>query len=403
MLKNKSFILFTGNDPWAAPTGGQSTFAKHMLNIYGSKIAITSYCNDETVEVGIWSKRIYGNQEVWFLSRGRNEYRRDKKPFIPKRIEAYFNAKYYLKNIKKSEVRNVFIDSPEILLAIYRSNWKSLCYRFAGVNNAVSLSRYAWAKKFGQLFETSLVKALKKANPETILASADAAAIEEFHERTNNILNTNRFHQFPTRVNTDFFIPGDKINERKNLKLPLDYTVFVATGRISFIKGWDFLLYSFKLFMQNNSTNAVLIFVGDGEDKSKLLERAKEIGIDKNIILTGFQDQNTVLSYMNSADACLVGSIKEGWSLAMCEMISCGKAVVSTDVSGAKDMVKDGKNGYVVKERSAEIYSEHMFLATQLENAKKYSLEISAQYAVKNLSEDLAKYWFPAKIDNKAR
>src|SRR5690554_3232200 len=402
MLKNKSFLLFTGSDPWAAPTGGQSTFAKHMLNTYGSNIAITSYCNDDSVEVGKWVKRKYKEQEVWFFNRGRNEYRRDKKPFIPKRIDAYFNAKKYLKPIRKANIRNVFIDSPEVLLAVYKKEWDSVCYRFAGVNNAVSLSRYTWAKRFGQHYETLLVKSLKRVKYKTMLASADRVAIQEFHERTNNILNTDNFHQFPTRVNTDFFIPNDKVNERKNLNIPIDHIVFVATGRISFIKGWDFLLDSFKIFMQKHTTKALLIFVGDGEDNSKLKEKAKEIGIEQNILLTGFQEQTTVLSYMNSADVCLVGSLKEGWSLAMCEMISCGKAVVSTDVSGAKDMVKEGKNGYVVKERIAEVYSEHMFLATQLKNAKKHSLEISAKYAVKNLSNDLAKYWFPAKIDNKA-
>lgn len=397
MLKNKLFILFTEGDPWDQPKGGQSTFAKHLLNTFGSNVAITSYCNDKSVTAGIWMLRKHDDKEVWFFSRGSNEYRRDKRPIIPKRVEAYFNARYYLKKVKKSGIKNVFIDSPEILFAVTRSKWESVCYRFAGVNNAVSLSRYAWAKRFGQRFETLLIKSLKKAKPETILASADKEAIREFHERTNNILNADNFHQFPTRVNTDFFISGDKAIERERLNLPSNHDIFVATGRISFIKGWDFLLDSFKIFMKNYSTDALLIFVGDGEDKSKLLERAKEIGIEKNILLTGFQRQETVLSYMNSADVCLVGSLKEGWSLAMCEMISCGKAIVSTDVSGAKDMVKNGKNGYVVKERNAELFAEHMFLATQLDDAKKYSLELSKSYAVKNLRDDLAKYWSPVK------
>ena len=392
--------MFTGNDPWAAPTGGQSTFAKHMLNTFGSEVAFTSYCNDKSVEVGTWKKRKYGDDEVWFLSRGPNEYRRDKKPIVPKRIEAYFNAKFYLRSVRKSDIKNIFIDSPEVLLAVYRSKWESVCYRFAGVNNPVSHSRFAWAKRFGGHFETLLVKSLKKAKPETILASADNNAIQEFHERTNNVLNADNFHQFPTRVNTDFFIPANKAFERKKLNLPLDYKIFVATGRISFIKGWDLLLESFKLFMLNNSQDSLLIFVGDGEDKQKLLQMAKEIGIEKNILLTGFKEQTTVLSYMNSADVCLIGSLKEGWSLAMCEMMSCGKAVVSTDVSGAKNMIIDGKNGYVVKERKAKLYADYMLLASQLPDAKKYSLQVSEKYAVKNLRRDLAKYWTPVKSEN---
>ena len=102
---------------------------------------------------------------------------------------------------------------------------------------------------------------------------------------------------------------------------------------------------------------------------------------------------------MNAADVCLVGSHREGWSLAMCEMIACGKAVVSTDVSGARDMVQNGKNGYVVSKRDSKLYADTVMQVMQRGSAKQHSLENSRKYAVSSLAKDLGELWKPLEVE----
>jgi len=395
-MKRSPVLLLTGSDPWGNPTGGQRTFAKHLLMAFGSRLAVSSHGDDETLPVGKWVQRPYVDAPIWFLNRGPVRRRKDKKPLVPARISAYFKARQFMPQIRQKELSGLFIDSPEMLFAASSYEWPSICYRFAGVNNPVANSRYPWTRILGGYFEKYHIACLNRMQPDVMIAAADHAAIEEFHNRTGNILDRSRFHQFPTRVDTDLFHPMDISEVCRALGIPLDAKVFVATGRLCWIKGWDILLEAL-IYVKQEHPNAVLIFVGDGEDRAKVELRAEAMGLQENVRITGFVPQSDVVRYMNAADVCLVGSYREGWSLAMCEMIACGKAVVSTDVSGARDMVHNGRNGYVVAKRDPHIFAEAIYNAMNLENAAAHSLGLSEKYAVKNLACELEMLWTPLR------
>jgi glycosyltransferase involved in cell wall biosynthesis len=382
-------------DPWDDPIGGQATFAKQLLIAFGSKMAVSSQCNDPTVPIGKWICRFFRGTPICFFNRGQVNTRRDKKPLIPLRVQAFFKAKFYLPKIREKEFDGVLIDSPELLFAAMSHQWNSICYSFAGLNNPVLNSRYRFLRIFGWLFEKVFINCLLRSKPDILIAAADKKAIFDFHCRTNNFLNSSKFHQFPTRVDTEVFHPSPMAIARNEVDLPLRYQVFVVIGRISWIKGWDFLLEAFCLFKELYSYS-MLVFVGDGEDHLKLEKKARYLNIFKNIRITGFLPQKDVVNYLNSADVCLVGSHAEGWSLAMCEMLACGKPIVSTNVSGVQDMIIDGCNGFVVPNRDPKDFSKAMIRALSLD-AASYSLSLSQRYSVKNLASDLGNLWFPLK------
>jgi glycosyltransferase involved in cell wall biosynthesis len=225
-----------------------------------------------------------------------------------------------------------------------------------------------------------------------MLAAADEVSIEDFFTRTGNKLDRSRFYHFPTRVDTDLFRPIDIVESRHSLGISTHSKVFVVTGRLCWIKGWDLILEAFA-YLKSWFKDAQLIFVGDGEDHHKLVKRSEELRVENNIRITGFVPQSEVTRYMNAADVCLVGSHKEGWSLAMCEMIACGKAVVSTDVSGVREMVRQGENGFVVKSRDPRKYADKVIKAMSLENATDISRGISSRYSVQTLNKDLDAIW----------
>lgn len=387
-------LLLTEGDPWGMPTGGQTTFAKHLLIAFKSRLAISSFCDEKSIPVGKWIQRSYGDSLIWFFNRGSMKWAKDSKPLIPGRIQAYFKTRKFMRKIREIEFSGLFIDSPEMLFAVSPYSWKSVCYRFAGVNNPVANSRYSRSRALGKYFEKYHIATLNRMNPDVIIASADQDAIDEFHERTGNILDQSRFYQFPTRVDTELFFPIDNLQARMRLDLPLEIRIFVATGRLCWIKGWDLLLDALAN-IKKELPNSILIFVGDGEDHNILASRAKALCVYENIKITGFIPQQDVALYMNAADVCLVASHREGWSLAMCEMLACGKPVVTTNVSGAQDMVKNGRNGYIVSERDPKLYANAVFKAINLENANEYSLKISEKYAVKNLAHELRELWGP--------
>ena len=122
------------------------------------------------------------------------------------------------------------------------------------------------------------------------------------------------------------------------------------------------------------------------------------MGISESIQITGFIPHAEVNIYLNAADLCVVASYKEGWSLAMLEMLACGKPVVSTDVSGAKDMIYQGENGFVIKERDPRLFAGAILKTLELRDVEKISREVATKYSTKTIAPDLASIWKPLSI-----
>jgi len=380
-------------DPWGEPRGGQARFAKQMLHAFGDRLAVASVTN-ENLPLRRWFDRPFEGKVIKFFNMGRIQQKNASKPIIPLRLIIYYYAKISMPLIHSTGVKNLFIESPEVLFAAANYKWNSVCYRFAGVSNPVANSRYKWARLFGTSFERKMFLDLNKINVDSMLASADYKAIDKMAARSKGVINRSLIHHFPTRVDSSLFQPFSKKEKRKVLNLENNKIIIVSCGRLNWIKGWDLILDSL-VFLQKGGKDFQVIFVGDGEDRSKLFQKAKELKIEKNIFVTGFIPNSEVQSYLNAADLCVVTSHNEGWSLAMLEMLSCGKAIVSTEVSGANDMIRSGHNGFVVKERNPNLFADAISKALELKNAREVSLEIAARYSTKTIVSDLGLLWQP--------
>ncbi|MCK5023387.1 MAG: glycosyltransferase, partial [Candidatus Aenigmarchaeota archaeon] len=289
-------------------------------------------------------------------------------------------------------IKSAFIQATQTLIAIHNWGWESVCYCFPGVSNPLKMPRYRWGKLFADIYEKKLFSVL--ANVDTILASADDEAIADLVNRSCEKLTSERVIKFPTRVDTDIFKPLDKITVRDELGINQTDNVIVSCGRLNIVKGWDFLLHAFKRLSQSD-LSAKLVFVGDGEDRQKLHDKIQKLEIEDSVKVTGFVGADTVVKYINASNLCVVGSHNEGWSVAMLEALACGKPIVSTNVSGAKDMIRQGQNGFVVEKRNSVEFAKAMEFALMLENSKKVSLSIAENYALKNLAKDLGRLWKP--------
>jgi len=301
--------------------------------------------------------------------------------------------KKHIRTIFNSGVRNLILDDPELLFPASTLPWKSVCYRFAGLNNPVSNSRYPWLRWLGGAFERRMATALVRISPAAIIAAADEAAIADFKKRIGSPLDDYKIHCFPTRVNTNLFYPEPRDTVREILGLPLNAPIFTVTGRLCRIKGWSLLLDSLRI-LKDRLPEARLIFIGDGEDRQSLLQKAAALDIADRVQITGFVPQPAVRRYLNAGDVCLVGSVREGWSLAMLEMLACGKPIVSTDVSGTRAMIRHGVNGFIVG-RDPVRFAAAAADALNLSDARAASLAVARQFSVETLARDLSAIWPP--------
>ncbi len=372
------------------PIGGQLTVAKQMMKAFGPRLALVGICTDNT-RIGRWVKKNIDGVEYNFFAVG-HRIPTSRKPFIPARVKAYIEIKKYKRQILAIGIRSVFIQSPQTLIAVHNWRWDSICYYSAGLNNPLDMPRYHCGKLFVDVFFRKWISSVAKAD--VILAAADDKSIDAFVTRTRGQLTRDRVIKFPTRVDTSFFQPIDKAKVRKELGIDESDLVIVNCGRINAVKGWDFLVDSFHLLWQDNR-NARLIVVGDGEDRQKLQNRIAERELSAKVMIKGFQPPGEVVKYLNAADVVVVASYREGWSIALLEAIACGKAVVSTNVSGARDMIVEGENGFVVDGRDPKQFAEAMNRTLSLREPEETSLRIAQRYAIANLAKDLSMLWVP--------
>jgi glycosyltransferase involved in cell wall biosynthesis len=382
------FLLLESCNFQDYPVGGQTTFAKNLMAVFGNRAALVGISTDDT-PIGRWVQKEFDGVSHWYLSMGRMR-RSARKPLIPGRLTNYLRTRRYRERILSLGVRRAFIQAPEALLAVVKWGWESLCYRFPGVGNPLHIARYAYGRLLAGRFDRKLFQALQRVD--VILASADEQAIIGLVERSRGSLSRERILQFPTRVDTDLFRPVPIWQARAELGIQTPGPVLVSTGRINRFKGWELLLQSFALLLRSHA-NARMFFVGDGEDRTNLEDAAARLGLAGLVVVTGFLPALQVAAYINAADLFVVGSYREGWSLAMLEALACGKAIVSTRVSGTSEMISQGQNGIVVGQRDPEAMAAAMEKGLRMPEAVAVSLAIAQKYAITNLRRDLLAAW----------
>jgi glycosyltransferase involved in cell wall biosynthesis len=90
-----------------------------------------------------------------------------------------------------------------------------------------------------------------------------------------------------------------------------------------------------------------LLFVGDGEERHRLEERVRGLGW-RSVLFLGFKNQSELPRYYDLCDVFVLPSAKEPWGLAVNEAMNAAKPVVVSDRVGcARDLVRDGLNGFV--------------------------------------------------------
>ena len=146
------------------------------------------------------------------------------------------------------------------------------------------------------------------------------------------------------RVGDDGPAPGAET--RRALGIPSDRFVVGWIGRMTAVKRTDDVLLAVRA-LRDRGVDAVLCMVGDGPDRAAVERRAHELGIVRDSLFLGYQDE--VASYYAAFDALILPSANEGTPVSAIEALAGGRPVVATRVGGVPDVVRDGIDGYLVE------------------------------------------------------
>jgi glycosyltransferase involved in cell wall biosynthesis len=96
--------------------------------------------------------------------------------------------------------------------------------------------------------------------------------------------------------------------------------------------------------------NVDLQIAGDGPERAELERVTAVFGVSDEVTFTGWIDD--VAEMMSSWDIYAQPSVAEGLGIAALEAMALGIPVVASDVGGLREIVVDGKTGYLVSPKS---------------------------------------------------
>lgn len=315
------------------------------------------------------------------------------RPCIPLRLKTLLSIILLpYKLLLRSECDTVLIHAPEVAIGIWLR--QDLCperkvYFFHGIENPLKNPRYEWGKLIAAVFEYLHFQALKSYDLILVAAGPTEVARLKLRLRTSATIV-----QFPTRYDDSVFKPVKVLDtdlHRASIKL-------AVVGRINIAKGWEFLLEVLQ-FLIHSGKDYSLTFVGDGEDAQKLIQRSRKMNLEHRVRISGFLEPYLVCEEINKADVIVSGSLHEGWPISILEGLACGRNVVTTNVSGATELVLDGKNGFICMTRDPKSFADLVEKAVHtLPRHNEVSIDIAARYR----KSDLCKVFLEA-LNTKTR
>ncbi|RWE87956.1 MAG: glycosyltransferase family 1 protein [Mesorhizobium sp.] len=91
--------------------------------------------------------------------------------------------------------------------------------------------------------------------------------------------------------------------------------------------------------------DAVLVLAGDGPLRSTVESRAKRLGLERQVVFTGYRDDPERLIAL--ADLCLLCSMREGLPRVVMQYLAGGKPCVACDLPGLREVLRPGINGVI--------------------------------------------------------
>lgn len=152
----------------------------------------------------------------------------------------------------------------------------------------------------------------------------------------------------PNGINLDKY---KKAKENKYFKKRgIDNDVLLFVGQPTKRKGWEYFLQSMPGILKRNE-DVTAVFVGYREN-GQLEKTCKELDINENVRFFGFLPEDEKIAAFKSATSFVLPTLYEGFGIVYIEAMAAGIPVVTTDVAGNREIIKNGENGLLVRPRN---------------------------------------------------
>jgi glycosyltransferase involved in cell wall biosynthesis len=122
----------------------------------------------------------------------------------------------------------------------------------------------------------------------------------------------------------------------------------LTVGNLIPLKNFELLLDVFRT-LSSLRPGARLTIVGTGPERERIASYVERHGLEDKVVLAGRVPNDKMRKYYSKADLFVLLSRVEIFGMVMLEAMACGCPVMSTPTPGAVDIIRDGKNGFIVE------------------------------------------------------
>ena len=166
--------------------------------------------------------------------------------------------------------------------------------------------------------------------------------------------------------------------------------LFCTVARLAKEKNLDFLFRVLAMRKQKHGSDFRFALVGEGPYQKQLHKLAEELELREEIVFVGKVPNGQVKNYCKAADLFLFSSLSETQGIVLLEAMAAATPVLAVKASGVRDIVADGRNGYMTYLSETEFENKLDDLLGQdrtylekgaLETARKYEMREIARWA----------------------
>ncbi|GAA0753138.1 glycosyltransferase family 4 protein [Clostridium sartagoforme] len=229
------------------------------------------------------------------------------------------------------------------------------------------------------------------------------------------IIDDNKYSYIPNGVNLDIFkdVSRNEINElRKKYDVDANKKVVICPRRWAPTKGIIYLVKGIKILNDRGINQYNFIFAGNEyndypEYKKQVEDYIRENKLEGSIKLLGNIDYKSMNEVIKLSDFVIIPSLMEAVSLSALEAMACEKVIIATNVGGLKQIIEDGKTGYLIEKE------DEIAIADKLEeilNIEKVTLEeigynsrkfVENEYGWEKIAEDILNIYKFSSINKK--
>jgi glycosyltransferase involved in cell wall biosynthesis len=135
-----------------------------------------------------------------------------------------------------------------------------------------------------------------------------------------------------------------------------DRIVVLTLGRLATTeryKGFDELLEVLSR-VRETEPNVLCVIAGNGDDRSRLEEKARALGVADHVRFTGYVPDEDIVDLYRAAHLFVLAGYGEGFGIVLLEAMACGIPVVASTLDGSFEAIGRGTLGIAVDPRDRD-------------------------------------------------